>query len=115
LEALARRGESVIQTLYPIARLFFGKAIPNLQTSWVKLGPKRVAEMLRHGCNGFGGTLYEESITRESGGLMVNVWPRMRSVPGSGPCRRNPASGPRSTVQWRGMRRKRGNRVPVLS
>jgi FO synthase len=24
--------------------------------------------MLRHGCNDFGGTLYEESITRESGG-----------------------------------------------
>ncbi|MEN9735273.1 MAG: hypothetical protein RLZ45_3268 [Verrucomicrobiota bacterium] len=68
LEAVARRGESVIQMLYPIARLFFGKAIPNLQTSWVKLGPEKAAEMLRHGCNDFGGTLYEESITRESGG-----------------------------------------------
>ena len=68
VEAVARRGESVIQTLYPIARLFFGETIRNLQTSWVKLGPEKAAEMLRHGCNDFGGTLYEESITRESGG-----------------------------------------------
>jgi FO synthase len=67
-ERVAERGREMIQRLYPLARLFFAAEIPNLQTSWVKLGPATAAEMLRCGCNDFGGTLYEESITRESGG-----------------------------------------------
>ena len=67
-EALAEAGTGRVEQLYPLARLFFGEEIPNLQTSWVKLGPERAAAMLRSGCNDFGGTLYEESITRESGG-----------------------------------------------
>lgn len=54
--------------LYPLARLYFQKTIPRLQTSWVKLGPALAAESLAWGCNDFGGTLFEESITRESGG-----------------------------------------------
>lgn len=65
---VAERGRARIQRLYPLARLFFGAEIPHLQTSWVKLGPSTAAEMLRWGCDDFGGTLYEESITRESGG-----------------------------------------------
>ncbi|MGH7640705.1 MAG: 7,8-didemethyl-8-hydroxy-5-deazariboflavin synthase subunit CofH [Candidatus Dormibacteria bacterium] len=48
-------------------RLYFGKDIPNIQTSWVKLGKGGVAESLRWGANDFGGTLMEESITRMSG------------------------------------------------
>jgi FO synthase subunit 2 len=48
-------------------RLFFGSDIPNIQTSWVKLGAAGVAESLRWGANDFGGTLMEESITRMSG------------------------------------------------
>ena len=54
--------------LYPLARLVLGDLIPNLQTSWVKLGVEGAAESLDWGCNDFGGTLYEESITRSSGG-----------------------------------------------
>jgi FO synthase len=34
----------------------------------VKLGASEAARMLASGCNDFGGTLYEESITRGSGG-----------------------------------------------
>ncbi|MDX6766636.1 MAG: CofH family radical SAM protein [Candidatus Methylacidiphilales bacterium] len=56
------------QRLYPLARVYFDHLIPNLQTSWVKLGPARAVASLDWGCNDFGGTLYEESITRESGG-----------------------------------------------
>ncbi|MDA8329657.1 MAG: 7,8-didemethyl-8-hydroxy-5-deazariboflavin synthase subunit CofH [Candidatus Dormibacteraeota bacterium] len=48
-------------------RLYFGADIPNIQTSWVKLGPEGVAESLNWGANDFGGTLMEESITRMSG------------------------------------------------
>ena len=54
--------------LYPLARLVLGDLIPNLQTSWVKLGVAGAAESLDWGCNDFGGTLYEEAITRSSGG-----------------------------------------------
>ncbi|MEM9444989.1 MAG: 5-amino-6-(D-ribitylamino)uracil--L-tyrosine 4-hydroxyphenyl transferase CofH [Verrucomicrobiota bacterium] len=54
--------------LYPLARLFFAGLIDNLQTSWVKLGKELALDSLDWGCNDFGGTLFEESITRESGG-----------------------------------------------
>jgi FO synthase len=48
-------------------RLYLGSDIPNIQTSWVKLGAEGVAQSLRWGANDFGGTLMEESITRMSG------------------------------------------------
>lgn len=67
-DELAIRSADRIRQLYPLARLFFGRVIPNLQTSWVKLGAVEAARMLSRGCNDFGGTLYEESITRGSGG-----------------------------------------------
>jgi len=65
LEARIRRRA---RRLYPLARLVLGDLIPNLQTSWVKLGVEGAGESLSWGCNDFGGTLYEESITRSSGG-----------------------------------------------
>ena len=49
------------------ARLYFGADLPNIQTSWVKLGADGVADSLSWGANDFGGTLMEESITRMSG------------------------------------------------
>lgn len=55
--------------LYPICRLALDDVIPHLQTSWVKLGPERAAQSLAWGCDDFGGTLYEESITRDAGGI----------------------------------------------
>lgn len=67
-EAVARESAERVRRLYPLARLFFGAEIPHLQTSWVKLGTAEAAAMLKAGCDDFGGTLYEESITRESGG-----------------------------------------------
>jgi FO synthase len=57
-----------LERLYPMARVLLDGLIPNLQTSWVKLGPELAAQSLHWGCNDFGGTLYEESITRSSGG-----------------------------------------------
>lgn len=63
-----KRSLAMSQRLYSLSRLYFGDLIPNIQTSWVKLGTELAAESLNWGCNDFGGTLYEESITRESGG-----------------------------------------------
>jgi len=67
-EQIAAQSTVRARRLYPLVRLFLGPAFRNLQTSWVKLGADEAARMLQCGCNDFGGTLYEESITRGSGG-----------------------------------------------
>ena len=54
--------------LYAVARLFFGRLIPNLQTSWVKLGIDVAVESFDCGVNDLGGTLLSENITRTAGG-----------------------------------------------
>jgi 2-iminoacetate synthase ThiH len=53
--------------IYAVSRLMLRGAIDNLQTSWVKLGHRLAQLSLRAGCNDFGGTLMEESISREAG------------------------------------------------
>jgi FO synthase len=53
--------------MYAASRLFFRGAIDNLQTSWVKLGHELATLSLAAGVNDFGGTLMEESISREAG------------------------------------------------
>ncbi len=53
--------------MYATCRLFFRGTIDNLQTSWVKLGHELSALSLAAGVNDFGGTLMEESISREAG------------------------------------------------
>jgi FO synthase len=50
-----------------MARLLLHPHIPNIQTSWVKLGADGAAEMLRSGANDVGGTLMEETISRMAG------------------------------------------------
>lgn len=54
--------------LYAVARLFFARLIPNLQTSWCKLGLDTAVESFAYGVNDLGGTLLSESITRCAGG-----------------------------------------------
>jgi 7,8-didemethyl-8-hydroxy-5-deazariboflavin synthase CofH subunit len=53
--------------MYAACRVFLRGAIDNLQTSWVKLGHELAALSLASGVNDFGGTLMEESISREAG------------------------------------------------
>lgn len=50
-----------------VSRLFLRPWITNIQMSWVKMGPKLAQMALLSGANDFGGTLMEESISRESG------------------------------------------------
>ena len=65
----ARPGASMSEDLRTIAvaRLFLRPWITNIQMSWVKMGPKLAQLALCSGANDFGGTLMEESISRESG------------------------------------------------
>jgi FO synthase len=50
-----------------VFRLALGRAIPNVQASWVKMGIDVATEALRWGVNDLGGTLMEESISRMAG------------------------------------------------
>jgi FO synthase len=53
--------------MHAVARLALHPLIPNIQTSWVKLGPEGAAACLAAGANDLGGTLMNESITRAAG------------------------------------------------
>ncbi|HEY0942581.1 MAG TPA: 5-amino-6-(D-ribitylamino)uracil--L-tyrosine 4-hydroxyphenyl transferase CofH [Steroidobacter sp.] len=73
---LARRGmarsgptfrESVL--MHAIARLVLHPLVPNIQTSWVKMGVAGAMLCLDAGANDLGGTLMNESITRAAGGV----------------------------------------------
>jgi FO synthase len=65
----ARPGASMPEDLRLIAvsRLFLRPWVTNIQMSWVKMGPKLAQMALMSGANDMGGTLMEESISRESG------------------------------------------------
>ncbi len=53
--------------VYAFSRLMLRGRIDNLQTSWVKLNHELAQLSLLAGVNDFGGTLMEESISREAG------------------------------------------------
>ena len=53
--------------MHAVARLVLHPLIPNIQTSWVKMGPDGAAACLKAGANDLGGTLMNESITRAAG------------------------------------------------
>ncbi len=53
--------------MHAVARIVLHPVIPNIQASWVKLGPEGVQQCLSAGVNDLGGTLMNESITRAAG------------------------------------------------
>lgn len=69
LAGIARPGPTARdnRAVVAMARLLLHPHIPNIQTSWVKLGAQGAAEMLRSGANDLGGTLMEETISRMAG------------------------------------------------
>jgi FO synthase len=69
LRGMARRGPSFREAvlMHAVARLALHPLIPNIQTSWVKMGPEGAARCLQAGANDLGGTLMNESISRAAG------------------------------------------------
>ncbi len=67
----ARSGPTFLEAvlMHAVSRLALHPLIPNIQTSWVKMGPHGAAACLKAGANDLGGTLMNESITRAAGGL----------------------------------------------
>ena len=65
----ARPGPTDAENLrmHAVARILLDRWIPNLQVSWVKLGPRVAQRILSSGANDLGGTLMNESISRAAG------------------------------------------------
>ncbi|MBD2859815.1 5-amino-6-(D-ribitylamino)uracil--L-tyrosine 4-hydroxyphenyl transferase CofH [Spongiibacter sp. KMU-158] len=65
----ARRGPTFREALlmHAVARLVLHPLIPNMQASWVKMGPEGIKACLAAGANDLGGSLMNESITRAAG------------------------------------------------
>lgn len=66
----ARSGPTLRESVlvHAVSRLVLHTLIPNIQTSWVKMGREGAALCLQAGANDLGGTLMYESITRAAGG-----------------------------------------------
>ncbi|MEO9189882.1 MAG: 5-amino-6-(D-ribitylamino)uracil--L-tyrosine 4-hydroxyphenyl transferase CofH, partial [Acetobacteraceae bacterium] len=69
LRGLSRKGPTFREAIlmHAIGRLALHPLIPNIQASWVKMGPEGVALCLQAGANDMGGTLMNESISRAAG------------------------------------------------
>lgn len=69
LAGAARPGPTLRDNLavHAMARIMLHGRIPNIQTSWVKLGVEGTQAMLAAGANDLGGTLMEETISRMAG------------------------------------------------
>jgi 7,8-didemethyl-8-hydroxy-5-deazariboflavin synthase CofH subunit len=59
-------GHEVVK-MHAVARLMLGGSIRNIQSSWVKEGPKFAQYLLSAGANDVGGTLMNESISTSAG------------------------------------------------
>ena len=98
LAGIARPGPTTRdnRAVTAMARLLLHPYIPNIQTSWVKLGTEGAAEMLRSGANDLGGTLMEETISRMAGSS-YGSYRSIRDLPGH---RRGggPPARPRTTL-----------------
>lgn len=71
LKGKARRGPTLRETvlMHAVSRLVLGSVIPNIQVSWVKIGPRWAQRCLLAGANDLGGTLMNESISKAAGAV----------------------------------------------
>jgi FO synthase len=100
LKGGARKGPTWREALlmHAIARLVLHPHITNVQTSWVKMGPKGAQACLEAGANDLGGTLMNESITRAAGAAFGQELPPQAmhdliSERGRVPCQRTTLYG----------------------
>ncbi len=68
-KGIARNGPTLREAvlMHAVARLVFQELIPNIQTSWVKMGALGAGVCLQAGANDLGGTLMNESISTAAG------------------------------------------------
>lgn len=77
LRGRARRGPTFREAIltHAVARIVLFPLVPNIQASWVKMGPEGVSACLHAGANDVGGTLMNESITRAAGAAHGQEFP----------------------------------------
>nr|WP_087575195.1 5-amino-6-(D-ribitylamino)uracil--L-tyrosine 4-hydroxyphenyl transferase CofH [Sphingomonas sp. CDS-1] len=88
-KGLSRPGPTLREAIlmHAVGRIVLGSVIPNIQTSWVKMGPEGARLCLAAGANDLGGVLMDESITRAAGGAhgqMMDVVGMMRIAHAAG-------------------------------
>jgi FO synthase len=69
LKGRSRKGPTFreVVLMHAVGRLTLHTLVPNIQTSWVKLGESGVRACLQAGVNDLGGTLMDETISRSAG------------------------------------------------
>jgi FO synthase len=69
LQRKARPGPTFREALlmHAVARIAYHPWVPNIQVSWVKMGPEGARQALLAGANDLGGTLMDENISRAAG------------------------------------------------
>jgi 7,8-didemethyl-8-hydroxy-5-deazariboflavin synthase CofH subunit len=67
-------GNEVVK-MHAVARLMLGASLRNIQSSWVKEGPKLAQYLLSTGANDVGGTLINESISTSAGAQFGQLVP----------------------------------------
>lgn len=66
--------------IHAIARIIFGRDIPNIQVSWVKLGIRTSQIALCCGANDLGGTMIEDKISIAAGASYGEYLPRSQMI-----------------------------------
>lgn len=71
LQKKARKGPTFREALlmHAVARISYQHLVPNIQTSWVKMGIYGARQLLQAGTNDLGGTLMGENISRAAGAV----------------------------------------------
>ena len=118
-------GVEVIK-MHAIARLMLGPTFRNIQSSWVKEGPKLSQYLLTVGANDLGGTLINESISTSAGAQYGQLVPPkelrrlVRDVGRTRPNVRLPISCGRSLTEpttnsapWIWLRMPTSNSAPI--
>ena len=87
---LSRPGPTLQEAfkMHAVARIVLGDVLPNIQVSWVKMGPQYALEGLSFGANDVGGTLMNESISRAAGADHGQCWTPEQMVSGIEACNR---------------------------
>ena len=69
LKGRSRKGPTFreVVLMHAVGRLVLHTLVPNIQTSWVKLGDAGIRACLQAGVNDLGGTLMDETISRSAG------------------------------------------------
>ncbi|MCE7699155.1 MAG: 7,8-didemethyl-8-hydroxy-5-deazariboflavin synthase subunit CofH, partial [Methanobacterium paludis] len=66
--------------MHALARVIFGRDMPNIQVSWVKLGIRTSQIALCCGANDLGGTMMEDKISIAAGASYGEYMPREKMV-----------------------------------